>query len=407
MDSRTFSYIQGRFKDYYRQEEITLPPNGDEREWGYIPFDENGETYMIRHKSLPSLGGINQFTAREGPRHLYFSSSKYETPGIPNMNDKGWNSADLIFDIDADHLSSVDEDTTPYDEMLAEGKKMLQKLVEVLTTDLGFEDVQVVFSGGRGYHVHIRDESVQEMSRSARNEIVDYLTATNVEFEHITTNHPFEFPVPQFNGLYPQSAGWGKKYHEYLQETLSALHDDIHSIYDSHEESKAADEVAGLLKDEYNVSNIGTKRAKTLVRVFTDPERYAKVRAGNLTAAPTVKILAKQLLQHAREDLGVEIDEPVTTDINRLIRLPGSLHGGSGLRVTRIPADDVSGFEPLVDAIPDIFTNHEVKIEVEEPVTSYVGGEVTEYEAGEHTISEYEAVHLLCREDAIKLQEDR
>ena len=32
-----------------------------------------------------------------------------------------------------------------------------------------------------------------------------------------------------------------------------------------------------------------------------------------------------------------QADEPVTTDVKRLIRHPGSLHGGSGMRVVPIP----------------------------------------------------------------------
>ncbi|CVK33100.1 DNA primase small subunit domain-containing protein [Methanoculleus bourgensis] len=36
-------------------------------------------------------------------------------------------------------------------------------------------------------------------------------------------------------------------------------------------------------------------------------------------------------------DAGARADEPVTTDIKRLIRAPGSLHGGSGMRV--VPLD--------------------------------------------------------------------
>ncbi len=48
-----------------------------------------------------------------------------------------------------------------------------------------------------------------------------------------------------------------------------------------------------------------------------------------------------------------ETDAPVTTDIHRLIRLPGSLHGGTGLRVVPLPRDAVEGFDPFRDAVWD------------------------------------------------------
>lgn len=405
MDKRTFSYISGRFRDYYRKEEIQLPPDGPAREWGYIPFDDSGDVYMIRHKSLDELGAIDGFTKREGPRHFYFSSSKYDDPGIPDMNDKGWVGADLIFDIDADHLSNVDEETTPYDEMLAEGKAMLQNLVEVLTDEFGFEDLTVVFSGGRGYHVHVRDDSVQELTRSARNEIVDYLTGTNIDFEYVTTEYPFGIPVKHYDGLFPQSAGWGRTYRDYLMETFEEMHQDILEIFEQHSDDEITTKTTQLLKDKYDISNIGTERTKMIVRVFTDEENYEELRLGNLLVAPAMKIMAKQLLEQAIEQEHLEIDEPVTTDTNRLIRLPGSLHGGSGMRVTRIDYENIEDFTPLTDAIPEAFTNNEVQISVEDTVESYIGGEKTVYEAGEHTVPEYEAVHLICRGDATKLAE--
>lgn len=405
MDKRTFSYISGRFRDYYRSEEISLPPDGEKREWGYIPFEESGDVYMIRHKSLSSIGTIDGFTKRESPRHLYFSSSKYENPDIPNMNDKGWTSADLIFDIDSDHLSNVDEDTTPYDEMLAEGKQMVQKLISFLQNDFGFTDLTVVFSGGRGYHVHVRDESIQTLSRSARNEIVDYLTGNNIEFDNLTTNYPLGIPVESYEGLFPQSAGWGEKYRSYLHSVFEEMHTDIIEIFEKNSDEEITTKTTQLLKDKYEISNIGTERTKTLIRVFTDEEKYQELQSGNLRVSPAIKIMAEQLLEDTIDEKGLEIDEPVTTDTNRLIRLPGSLHGGSGMRVTRIELDDIESFKPLQDAVPESFKKNEVKIEVEESVESYIGGEKTIYDAGVHTVPEYEAVHLICREDATKLSE--
>lgn len=405
MDKRTFSYLSGRFKDYYRKERLIAPPNADEREWGVIPFTEDGQMFMKRHISMAEMGDLDGYAAREGPRHFYFSCSSYEDPGIPNMNDKEWKSADLIFDIDADHLSGVDEDATPYDEMLEAGKQMLKKLVTALQNDFGFEDLEVVFSGGRGYHVHVRDDGVQQLDRAARNEIVDYLTGTNIEFETITTPYPFGIPLNQKDEVFPQSGGWGDKYRKQLIETFDNIRDDIVDIFESHSEDETVTKATKLLKDKYGVSNIGTERTRMLIAVFTDDERYRELRLGNLAISPPIRILAKQLLDQTLEESRLEIDEPVTTDTNRLIRMPGSLHGGSGLRVTRINYEDIDSFNPLVDAIPETYDEMDVKIEIEGEVTSYVGGEKTTYEDGVHTVPEYEAIHLLCRGDAVKVQE--
>ena len=62
-------------------------------------------------------------------------------------------------------------------------------------------------------------------------------------------------------------------------------------------------------------------------------------------------------------------DEPVTGDVHRLIRLPGSLHGGSGLRVTVLNSKTLETFDPMKDAV--VFGNKPVRVRsiVNHPVT--------------------------------------
>jgi DNA primase small subunit len=45
-----------------------------------------------------------------------------------------------------------------------------------------------------------------------------------------------------------------------------------------------------------------------------------------------------------------EMDAPVTTDIHRLIRLPSSLHGGTGFRVVPLSREQLDRFDPFQDA---------------------------------------------------------
>lgn len=44
-----------------------------------------------------------------------------------------------------------------------------------------------------------------------------------------------------------------------------------------------------------------------------------------------------------------ETDAPVTTDIHRLIRLPQSLHGGTGFRVLPLSRETLDAFDPFRD----------------------------------------------------------
>ena len=70
-----------------------------------------------------------------------------------------------------------------------------------------------------------------------------------------------------------------------------------------------------------------------------------------------------------------QVDEPVTRDIKRLIRLPGSLHGKTGMRVISMSRDDLTGFDPLRDAFPSIFPDTPQKVEVRSRVDLKLKGQ--------------------------------
>jgi DNA primase small subunit len=88
-----------------------------------------------------------------------------------------------------------------------------------------------------------------------------------------------------------------------------------------------------------------------------------------------------------------------------LIRLPGSLHGGSGLAVRRIDRDAVAAFDPLVDAVPETFTSHDIAVEVTEGGEVELDGDSFTLQEGVHTVPESLGVFLMCRGRAEKSTE--
>ncbi|EQD56431.1 DNA primase small subunit [mine drainage metagenome] len=57
------------------------------------------------------------------------------------------------------------------------------------------------------------------------------------------------------------------------------------------------------------------------------------------------------------------------------MRFPGSLHGKTGLKVVKIPIDDLTGFNPLSDAIPTVFKSGEVTVNAQKKIEMRFGGE--------------------------------
>ena len=219
MDDRTRRYLAGRFGDYYRQAPIDLPPDASAREWGYIPFSR-GSTRMVRHRSILDIGDLRRLLAETAPQHVYFSAARYREPGADEMSQKGWTGADLIFDIDADHLPGIDPAETTPKAMLAAAKEAVQHLLLFIDDAFGFEQTQVVFSGGRGYHVHVRDAPVQTLDSTARREIVDYVRAVGISVDELTQTRSNQGTTQR---VLRQQGGWGAALHERLQHFAAGL----------------------------------------------------------------------------------------------------------------------------------------------------------------------------------------
>jgi DNA primase small subunit len=383
MDERTREYLRGRFGDYYRQSQVELPPAANEREWGHIPWTPGTGTTMVRHQSQLDLGDVDDFLARESPRHAYFSAARYTDPSAGTMSKKGWQGADLVFDLDADHLPSVDPDEATYAEMLSACKDALYRLLTFVEDDFGFEDVSVVFSGGRGYHVHVRDPEIQDLDSDARREIVDYIRANELDTDGLIR---IVSPGATNQRMLQTEGGWGRRVHREMvdiTEELREMNDD-----------DALDRLT-------EIDGIGDGRAETILGALkANPDAIAE---GNMEAGgPGIRLLKDTLVERVVESQTAPIDEPVTTDTHRLIRLPKTLHGGSGLVVEPIDREDLDAFDPLVDAVPDPFRGQEITIQTDEPRRVDLAGDITKLEPGTHTVTEYVGVFLMARGEAEK-----
>ena len=397
MNERTREYLRGRFGDHYRRVSIEPPPRANEREWGYIPFSEGG-TRMVRHNAwIDLVGGADGLSAalaaaETRPRHVYYSAGRYDDPGAGSMGQKGWRGSDLVFDLDADHLPGVDPEADSYAAMLETCKRSLQDLLEILTADFGFEDPYVTFSGGRGYHVHIRGEGVQALDRGARDEIASYIRGADVAFEDLVRTQAVGGTAgrssPAQKRTLPPDGGWSGRLHD----RLLAFVDEIATL---------EDEAATERLREFE--GIGEGKATAALRAMR--ENREAIAAGNIDVHPAFFGVARSLLSETLESAGAPIDEPVTTDINRLIRLPGRLHGGTGLAVRALDRDEIEAFDPLDDAVPATFREQEIRIEVTDPGAVELLGDSFRVPAGNQSVTEAVGVFLMARGRAEKAPE--
>ena len=261
---------------------------------------------MIRHLSFKSSEDFKNYILSNVPAHLYYSSAYYEYPD-KEMEEKNWLKADLIFDIDSDHLPIK----APQERLLEIAKKEVKKLITILKKDFGVntEDIKVYFSGSRGYHIHVLSEEYSYLSSAERKEIIDYITLVNPKILN------------------------GEKFHR----------------------SNVARRVEKYIRKKLNV-----KSEKI-------PKKYMK-----------------------------EIKGLIEDALNKM-RIPGSLHGKTGLKVTEI--EDLDKFNPLRDSI--VFSDELVEVTILKNVKISIGDFKSKLHAGDRVkIPEYAAIFLLCRGDA-------
>src|SRR5512136_2774655 len=207
MRPATTEFLRQRFAEYYQKERVQAPPSVGEREFGFILFDpDSPEVRMRRHMGFGTAGEMGEYIRSIVPQHAFYSSAYYVAPGAGTMAEKGWTGADLIFDLDADHLMRG-----PYRLMLDRVKVETGKLLGMLIGELGFAErnIQLVFSGGRGYHVHVREIGVRGWGSHERRELIDYVCGIGID-------PPWLLSSPAAGHL----PGWKERYISTISEYL-------------------------------------------------------------------------------------------------------------------------------------------------------------------------------------------
>jgi DNA primase small subunit len=351
MDEKVVSFLRNVYREHYfkRYDFVEVPPQIASREFGYIPFGGG----MIRHLSFKNSGELFAELVRQAPSSVYCSNAVYERPTL-QMDEKGWKGADLIFDIDADsiptpckarhawwfcnHCHSGGMGTKPARcpnckdeaveqmhwscrECLNATKEHVKRLVDFLQDDFGVDrqDIQLYFSGNRGYHAQVHDARFETADSQTRGEIANYIRGTGFSLK------------AQDRALGRMESGWNRRANLFLSSTE------------------------------------GTSR----------PKRNSQ------------KLTSEIISSYA-----AFIDESVTTDIHRVFRMPGTLHGNSGLLKMKVKS--LEEFDPQKQ--PVVLGTEAVKVLIHySPEFFLKGTRFGPYNSSTVEIPIYAAVFLLAR----------
>jgi DNA primase small subunit len=384
----SLEFLKNRFSEYYKKNQIDLPDRFARREFAFIFFSGKG---MIRHLGFSKKNHFINYLKHNTPQHAYYSSAYYKTPDAGTMQEKDWMGAELIFDLDSDHLPNAEK--FDYAKQLEIVKEEFDKLVnDFLLVDFGFDKkyIDLYFSGGRGYHCHVRDPKIFCLDSGERREIVDYITGRDLKESlvfhwYITGTRSYgnkRFPSGKTLRMpKPDEPGWRGRISK--------------GIIDIVNEIKISENPIEKLKS-YGVRS---SDAEKLIEDLSE-ERVKRIKEGQLDQSKTIRkfFLNSALRKTAVAMSAGETDEPVTCDVKRLIRLPGSLHGKTGFKVVKIAINELDNFEPLYDTV--VFSDETVKINIEQPIKCQIKGETFDLKKGTQTVPQHLAVFLIGRKNA-------
>lgn len=307
------------FRDYYRKlspEDIDVS-SFPMREFAFSYFEGTG---MQRHEAFHTPVDLVEHLRQTVPRHIYHSSAYYINPSAKDMDSKGWQGADLVFDIDVDHVKtpckelhdswtckkcgatgrgtcekcpkcgseSIEKEVWVCERCINVARDEVLKLIDFLENDFGIsrDEMAVTFSGHRGFHVHVESETVRSLGQDGRREIVDYIKGLGLDYKQILARVPGGFKLrfdSSASSWYGRIARWA-------------------TLYSSDSE---------LVMD--------LKTWQTIIEKCISSE-------------------------------GAAIDEKVTVDIHRLIRLKNSLHGKTGLKAAALSIGELES-QHLLDRV--------------------------------------------------------
>ena len=317
-------FLGAWFERHYRACRLRVEEPG-QREWMRIELDGTARRPLFYATSEHAA----QEAVRRPPLGLFSSLAFYDNAqsarGYSDL--RAPEQADVALDIDCKPGLQPDGDAFEglSDAFLA-ARRQAQAALGALRRDFRLQDdeVSLRFSGGKGYHLLLTSDRFRRLGKRGREELLACLRGVNVQSSLL---------FPGMGGLQlprmPPAGGASRQ----IWDALQALH------------SAARLPVTPV-------------RLQRLVEYHAGIHGAAEVLAALKDAASPAEVLQRHpkwweaLVECALHLSGPLVDGAVLMDLRRVIRVPGSINGKTGLLCRTLQLDQLSEFDPFAEANP-------------------------------------------------------
>ena len=366
-------FVTNKFHEYYSTHWTKGPSQIHTREFGFGGWEKKIES---RHYAFANEKELNAFLSRNTPLFISYSEAHYKYPAARPIEKKEWVSGDLVFDIDANELgiSCTEKHGKEWvcEKCMGRAKECALRVIdEFLIKDFNvlMENIEVNFSGNRGYHIHVKNK-FQFLKSYSRKEIADYVNGNGLEYDHFFIQDP---STKRVRGPSINDGGWKGK---------------ITNFFVSHIKNRT-------------LESIGINK-RIAEKFYSRIDAVDQISNGNweIVYISDRKKFFNHLVEAIKKRKAGYVDEGVTFDTSKLIRMPDSLHGETGLLAQRI---DVKRFDSYNwTKQPIVFSEKTIKVYVNS-APAFVLNDQTfgPYKEQFVELPEYAAIYLLCKKVAI------